>query len=72
MVGTTCFCVGFLIEMLVNVSFLFVILGTVVIAAGQPFIINCPAKIATFWFLKENVSTACILETLRHFTVDCD
>lgn len=55
-VGISCICVGLGITLLINESFWFLILGSVLIAAGQPFIINSPAKIATFWFFKENVS----------------
>jgi hypothetical protein len=53
--------------MLVNASFYFVLLGTLVIAAGQPFLINCPAKIAAFWFKKENVYFMVISEAFCHF-----
>lgn len=54
--------------MMVNASFYFVLVGTVLIAAGQPFIINCPAKIAAFWFKKENVYCRLNLEAFCDFS----
>ena len=36
-------------------------------SAGQPFVINCPAKIATFWFHKENVTNVLKIETVCNF-----
>ena len=55
LIGTGLFTIGILLFALVNVSFLFVFLGAIFIALGQPFIVNCPAKVATFWFLSKNV-----------------
>ena len=40
----------------VTTHFAFVILGQVVCAIGQPFILNAPTKIAVRWFLPKNVN----------------
>jgi hypothetical protein len=40
---------------LVNQGYYFVLIGSFFVAIGQPFIVNCPAKVATFWFLSKNV-----------------
>lgn len=34
----------------INVNYIFAILGSIFVSMGQPFIINCPAKVSTFWF----------------------
>lgn len=44
-----------LVELFVNISFDFLILGSFIVAIGQPFIINSPAKVATYWFKSSNV-----------------
>lgn len=49
-IGNAMFAVGVGIQLFVNVSFYFVILGGVFNSFGNPFIMNSPAKIATFWF----------------------
>ncbi|EGR34572.1 major facilitator superfamily protein, putative [Ichthyophthirius multifiliis] len=43
--------IGSWIRVLVNKSFWYVILGQILGAIGQPFILNAPAKIATEWFI---------------------
>ena len=43
------------IRVLVNYSFVFMILGQILCAIGQPFLINAPMKIATRWFMPKNV-----------------
>jgi hypothetical protein len=55
LIGSGLFAIGIFLFTLVNISFLFVFLGAIFIALGQPFIVNCPAKVATFWFLSKNV-----------------
>lgn len=40
---------------MVNKGYFFMIIGAVLVAIGQPFIINCPAKVATYWFFDKNV-----------------
>lgn len=46
---------GTLFYTLINKSFNFVILGTVFLGLGQPFLVNSPAKLAAFWFFPKNV-----------------
>lgn len=43
------------IRSFISVSFIYVIIGQVFCAIAQPFILNAPAKIATFWFMEKNV-----------------
>lgn len=54
-IGTAFYFAGALFVALVNKSFNFVILGTVFFGLGQPFLLNSPAKIATYWFFPKNV-----------------
>lgn len=51
LIGSGLYALGIFFFTLINKSFFFVILGALFIAVGQPFIVNCPAKVATFWFL---------------------
>jgi hypothetical protein len=55
LIGTGCFTLGTFLYTLINKSYYFVILGTIIFGIGQPFLLNCPAKVATFWFLPKNV-----------------
>lgn len=41
---------GLVLFNLIEHSFTYAILGTVLVSVGQPFIVNTPAKISTFWF----------------------
>lgn len=56
LIGASFFMGGAALYTLINKSYIFVILGYTVMSIGQPFIINCPAKIATYWFFDNNVS----------------
>ena len=49
-IGSVLTAVGAGIRCLVNSSFSAVIVGQLLCAVGQPFILNAPAKIATYWF----------------------
>lgn len=53
--GLSLYLLGMLLVNLINVSFYFVALGYIIFSFGQPFILNTPAKIATYWFFPENV-----------------
>lgn len=53
--GTGLYTVGVLLYMFVNWSYFFVIVGTVFLGLGQPFLMNSPAKVAAFWFFPKNV-----------------
>ena len=48
--GMLLFSLGLLLFVFVNTSYGFALLGAILIASGQPFIINSPAKVATLWF----------------------
>lgn len=56
LIGSGFYCVGIFLFTLINKGFFFVLIGAILIAMGQPFIVNCPAKVATFWFLSKNVN----------------
>ena len=49
-VGACLFTLGTLFYAMINFWYYFTVFGAALIAAGQPFLINCPAKIATYWF----------------------
>lgn len=53
--GTGLFFIGTFFFLLINLSYNFVILGTVFVGLGQPFLLNSPAKVATLWFFPKNV-----------------
>jgi len=55
LIGSGLYCIGIFLFTLINKGFFFVLIGAILIAMGQPFIVNCPAKVATFWFLSKNV-----------------
>lgn len=43
---------GALSNIFININYGFAILGQSLSGISQPFVINCLAKIATFWFSK--------------------
>jgi FLVCR family feline leukemia virus subgroup C receptor-related protein len=45
--------IGTAFRLLVNKSFVFVILGQIIAGIGRPFILNCQAKISSNWFTTE-------------------
>lgn len=55
LLGTGLYTVGTLFYLLINISYWFVIIGTIFLGAGQPFLMNSPAKVAAFWFFPKNV-----------------
>lgn len=55
-IGTSLYTVGIFLFTLINKGYFFVLIGAILVALGQPFIVNCPAKVATFWFLSKNVN----------------
>lgn len=49
--GTCLYAVGlFLFSLCSRLGFHWVLIGAVIVALGQPFVINCPAKVAAIWF----------------------
>lgn len=57
-VGTALTCLGCGIRCMVKFSFYFVVVGQVVCAIAQPFLLNAPMKLATRWFTQPNVPTS--------------
>lgn len=55
MVGNGIYLVGIVLSCCINAGFGFVIGGYLIFVMGQPFILNIPAKIATYWFFPDNV-----------------
>lgn len=54
--GAGLYFVGFVFYLLINASYYLVIVGTIFMGIGQPFLINLPAKIASQWFYPKNVT----------------
>lgn len=50
LIGTTLTTLGMVVKVLINKSFGICVLGQIIAAAGQPFILNSPAKLAAVWF----------------------
>lgn len=55
-IGLGLYLAGMAFACLVNVSFPLLIVGYILFTFGQPFILNTPAKIATYWFFPQNVT----------------
>jgi MFS transporter, FLVCR family, MFS-domain-containing protein 7 len=71
LIGSALYTVGLLCYALINQGFFFVLIGSIVISLGQPFIINSPAKAATYWFTSKNVKNRLyILAYLCHLFND--
>ena len=51
LIGLSIYVVGMILVCFVNQSFPMLIFGYIIFSAGQPFILNLPAKLATYWFL---------------------
>jgi FLVCR family feline leukemia virus subgroup C receptor-related protein len=54
-IGAVMTALGAGIRCMINLSFTFVLIGQFFCAVGQPFILNAPAKIATYWLKEQNV-----------------
>lgn len=55
LVGSGLYMAGAGLYTMVNKGYFFMVIGAILVAIGQPFIINCPAKVATYWFFDKNV-----------------
>jgi hypothetical protein len=53
--GNALYFSGLFFIMMINQGYHWVVIGSILVALGQPFIMNSPAKVATFWFLNKNV-----------------
>ena len=54
-IGTFLYAFGLILFTMINKGYYWVLIGAIFVAIGQPFVINCPAKIAAFWFSAANV-----------------
>jgi hypothetical protein len=61
-IGSVLYAIGLLGFCLINYGYHWVLIGAILIALGQPLIMNCPAKVATFWFIDKNVINKLKLE----------
>lgn len=64
LIGTSLYCAGLALFAMINAGYHWVLLGAILVALGQPFVINCPAKVATFWFKSENVCSYLYIEAI--------
>ena len=55
-IGLGLYLVGMFFACFINLTFPLVIVGYLIFTFGQPFILNTPAKIATYWFFPQNVN----------------
>ena len=55
LIGAGLYMSGAAMYTMVNKGYFFAVFGAILVAVGQPFIINVPAKIATYWFFDTNV-----------------
>ena len=56
LIGMTLTACGMVVKCLINTSFIFVIVGQVIAACGQPLLAIAPAKLAAQWFGPKEVS----------------
>lgn len=61
-IGSVLYAVGLLGFCFINFGYHWVLIGAILISLGQPLIMNCPAKVATFWFVDTHVFHFIILE----------
>lgn len=54
-IGSVLYVTGLFGFCFINYGYHWVLIGAILISLGQPLITNCPAKIATFWFIDRNV-----------------
>ena len=55
LIGASFYAIGSFLYCMIRKTYFFAVIAATFVAIGQPFIINCPAKVATYWFLAENV-----------------
>lgn len=70
LIGAGLYMAGAALYTMVNKGYYFTIFGSILVSLGQPFIINCPAKVATYWFFDHNVKISVILETICNLIND--
>jgi hypothetical protein len=70
-IGAVMYAVGLLGFCFINYGFHWVLIGAILIALGQPLVMNCPAKVATFWFIDKNVTQLFILENCCYRNYQC-
>ena len=63
-VGSSLTLLGIGLRVLVNQSFIWVIVGQIIAGIGRPFILNCQAKISASWFKADKRATVTAILTL--------
>jgi hypothetical protein len=66
-IGAALYAIGLLGFCLINYGYHWVLIGAILIALGQPLVMNCPAKVATYWFIDKNVIIFIILENCSYW-----
>ena len=67
LIGSGLYMTGIFLYIEVDRGYYFTIFGSIFVAVGQPFIINCPAKVATYWFIDQNRALATAIMTGMFF-----
>ena len=67
LIGSGFYMVGIFLYVMIDKGYYYTIFGAILVAVGQPFIINCPAKVATYWFLDKNRTVATAIMTGINF-----
>jgi len=70
-IGAIMYAIGLLGFCLINYGYHWVLIGAILIALGQPLVMNCPAKVATYWFIDKNVNFFFKLENCRYRNYQC-
>jgi MFS family permease len=65
-IGSSITFLGCLIRCLVRFGFAFVVIGQVFCAIAQPFLLNAPMKIATRWYMPQNVIVQLLQEIVSY------
>ena len=67
LIGSALYMIGIFLYVEIDRGYYFTIMGSIFVATGQPFIINCPAKVATYWFVDKNRTFATAIMTGINF-----
>ena len=71
-IGAVMYSIGLLLFCLINYGYHWVLIGSIVLSLAQPLVMNCPAKIATYWFTDRNVQFLInLLENCSHRNHKC-
>lgn len=70
-IGAIMYAIGLFGFCLINYGYHWVLIGAILIALGQPLVMNCPAKVATYWFIDKNVFFSFYAENCRYRNHQC-